>query len=718
MHVDGDKNPEKKERGKRHDFDHRGFYHRIRSDPGDHYCHPLSDTIGETFRASQQDAERRPFSLPALDSNAGNNNTEFDSTGSKKGEIMMRRCMGCMREFSAEFDVCPYCGFIVGAEPESRNHLPPGTVLQERFMLGRVLGQGGFGITYIAWDDKLYRAVAVKEYLPTRFASRLSDQNSVSCFSDDSRAQFNRGLKKLRQECLTISSLREIDGVVQVYDFIEENDTAYIIMELLRGCTLRDLLAERGTIPLDEAVEIMRPVLNTLAAMHEKGVIHRDVSPDNIFVCDDGRIKLLDFGAARVISATDDKTISVILKHGYAPREQFASHGKQGPYTDVYSAAATLYKLLTGETPPESIERTGNDRTELAPLMDADIPRGAKTAILQAMRLDKDKRTQSAQALLAELEPFAQTQTVPVIIDPQPGSRFSKRIRILCGSAAILLVAVLSTAVAVHYRNKPEVETTTETARAATTAMQTGLAAFDDWIESETTLYMPETTLYMPETADAAAAPTTETTTAAQKAAETVKAWDAGITVVRTQNITHSGEPDLMTDDERILLYYPQDMRIVTDERKIEKGTGFSPGSYEWYVSDAGYWENVKEETKYIIARLETDNSICEKDTGFISDAKISEIKNKYPGGTEEFMYRYYVNNLLNDGQTASDIYKMKIGKRIWFCVDSGSVGSSGEAATHAFCLIGHYIHYLAAWSKNGGTDESRELLYRYVDTA
>ena len=308
-----------------------------------------------------------------------------------------------MREFGEEFDVCPHCGYIVGTQAASKNHLAPGTVLQERYTLGKVLGQGGFGITYIAWDNKIGRAVAIKEYMPNALASRMTGEKEISCFNEEAQRQFDLGLAKTRKETHALSQFGALESVVKVHDCIEENKTAYIIMELLCGKTVKEILKERGRLTFAETMRIMTPVLQTLEAMHGVGMIHRDVAPDNIFVCEDGKIKLLDFGAARVISRTDEKTLSVMLKAGYAPIEQYSSKARQGAFTDVYAASATIYKMLTGETPPDSLGRA-KDGSDLQALSQTDAPLRAQETILHGMAQDAEKRIQSAEELLDELQ--------------------------------------------------------------------------------------------------------------------------------------------------------------------------------------------------------------------------------------------------------------------------------------------------------------------------
>ncbi|MBR5620495.1 MAG: D-alanyl-D-alanine carboxypeptidase family protein [Clostridia bacterium] len=323
----------------------------------------------------------------------------------------MHRCLGCMREFGEEYDVCPHCGYIVGTEAASKNHLAPGTVLQDRYILGKALGQGGFGITYIAWDNKIGRAVAIKEYMPNALASRITGEKEISCYNEEARRQFDLGLAKTRKEAHALSQFDKLESVVKVYDCIEENGTAYIVMELLRGRTVKEIIAERGRLSFAQTMRIMTPVLGTLDAMHGVGMIHRDVAPDNIFVCEDGKIKLLDFGAARVVSDTDEKTLSVMLKAGYAPVEQYSSKAKQGAFTDVYAASATMYKMLTGETPPSSLDRLHASALDSVLILNPDAPIEIDNILRDGMRIDVDERVQTARQLLEMLQNTFPTTT-------------------------------------------------------------------------------------------------------------------------------------------------------------------------------------------------------------------------------------------------------------------------------------------------------------------
>lgn len=268
-----------------------------------------------------------------------------------------------MKEYGKEFDVCPHCGYIAGTLPQNKSHLRGGTELCGRYMVGKVLGYGGFGITYIAWDQKLKRTVAIKEFFPNSLSTRSEGESSVSCYDSKALRFFNDGIKKMLDEGSRLSKFSGNENIVNVYDCFEENNTAYIVMEYLEGKDLKQYLAENGgKLSPEKAVEIILPVLNALEDMHKEKIIHRDIAPDNIFLCGNGKIKLLDFGSARLAVEDSEKSLSVMVKRGYAPKEQYASRSKQGPWTDVYAVCATLYKMITGSLPSESMER------DIAPL--------------------------------------------------------------------------------------------------------------------------------------------------------------------------------------------------------------------------------------------------------------------------------------------------------------------------------------------------------------
>ena len=280
-----------------------------------------------------------------------------------EGNKRITQCMGCMEIYEAFDDICPYCGYINGTMPEEMYHLEPGTVLDKKYLVGKVLGFGGFGVTYIAWDQVLQRKVAIKEYFPRECASRMNGTEEITIFTGDRKKQFRNGLKSFKEEAAKLMKLHDIIGTVNVFAIFEENNTAYLVMEYLDGCTLAQMLKEK-IMPVEEALKMIRPVIRSLQEIHKNNLIHRDITLDNIFITKSGELKVLDFGSARYSALAQNKSISVIVKQGYAPPEQYQLYKDQGPWTDVYSLAATIYKMITGKVPEDSITRMVKDTLE------------------------------------------------------------------------------------------------------------------------------------------------------------------------------------------------------------------------------------------------------------------------------------------------------------------------------------------------------------------
>ena len=274
---------------------------------------------------------------------------------------MNEYCMKCMMPLNGK-SVCLNCG-SAGPGSNAPHQLPPGKVLRERYLVGRVIGQGGFGITYIGRDLTLGMRVAIKEYYPTGYANRNSEKSDSITISDERNAAFIRdGKARFLGEARVLAQFYGTPGIVNVANFFDDNGTAYIVMEYLDGEDLRRRLG-RGLLSADQAFELMRPVMDALEKVHAQGVVHRDISPDNVMVLKDGTAKLMDFGAARLIDYSDQRSVSVMLKAGYAPEEQYRARGEQGAWTDVYALCATIYKAITGVTPDDALQRVYEDET-------------------------------------------------------------------------------------------------------------------------------------------------------------------------------------------------------------------------------------------------------------------------------------------------------------------------------------------------------------------
>lgn len=329
-------------------------------------------------------------------------------------------CFGCMaRRGSAE--KCPHCGWTMGAGPASPLYLAGGTILNGKYLVGRVLGQGGFGITYLALDLNLEIKIAIKEYLPRDLATRSEGHSQLTVFPGDSEQHFQFGLAKFIDEARKLALFDENSGIVSVRDYFEENGTAYFVMQYMEGLTLKAFIRKRGgRLPLDLTLKIVVPVLKALSAVHGKGMLHRDISPDNIYITRNGQVKLLDFGAARQLTGARSLALSVILKPGYAPEEQYRSRSKQGPYTDVYAAACTMYYSLTGQKPPDALNRLDDDSLKRPSELGVKLTDHVENALLKAMAVRAQDRYQTVADFLKALSSEKKEQTQTATLEDQP----------------------------------------------------------------------------------------------------------------------------------------------------------------------------------------------------------------------------------------------------------------------------------------------------------
>jgi len=308
-------------------------------------------------------------------------------------------CLGCFSDKGSQ-NPCPLCGYAPDNSPGTGLYLTPGTLLSGKYLVGRVLGQGGFGITYLGWDTNLDIRIAIKEFFPQGLVSRVPGENSVISYTGEVREQFTFGVESFLREAKTLARFEHHPNIVTVRDFFKENNTAYMVMSFIEGVTLLEHLNNSGgKIPVEQAVQISMPVLDALKEVHRAGIMHRDISPDNIFIDREGRVVLIDFGAARQEIREKSKSLSVILKAGYAPPEQYQSRGRQGPWTDIYAVAATMYRAITGQAPLEAIDRMAQDDLQTK------INKPLEKTLLKALAVKTEDRYQVVkefqEALLA-----------------------------------------------------------------------------------------------------------------------------------------------------------------------------------------------------------------------------------------------------------------------------------------------------------------------------
>ncbi len=352
-------------------------------------------------------------------------------------------CYNCFQPLDGAAGPCPYCGFDP-AENGARfpTALPMGTVLNGRYLTGRVLGQGGFGITYLAFDTQLQAKVAIKEYMPGEIAARVEGA-AVSVMADTRSEDFAYGAERFREEARTLAKFIGHPNVAGVSSSFDENGTSYFVMDYIEGISFKSYIANAGgSVSVDEALNVMIPVLRALTAVHAEGFIHRDVTPDNIYISRDGNVKLLDFGSARYSIGDKSKSLDVVLKVGYAPKEQYIRRGRQGPYTDVYSCAACLYGALTGVLPPESLDRLEQD--ELVPVSQAlpDIPEWLDRAILKGLAVQPEDRFQSAAEFLDAVENQIVVEAPSAPAEPVLPRKKKSRAPMAAAAAAVLAAAI------------------------------------------------------------------------------------------------------------------------------------------------------------------------------------------------------------------------------------------------------------------------------------
>ncbi len=318
-----------------------------------------------------------------------------------------KHCPGCYAE-KCGAAVCPACGYDESA-PRSPLFLPHGIVIGGQFRVGRVLGKrGGFGITYIGWDIHLQQRVAIKEYMPRDLATRTSDSLDVQVHTDADQANFRYGREQFLREARIVARF-DHPNIVRVRSFFNANGTAYLVMDYYEGQSLGEYLSTvRNSTAPGVALRLMRPILQGLQYLHEHNVIHRDVKPHNIYLAADGRPILLDFGAAMQAAGERPHSLVVVLTEGYAPLEQYQRRSPQGPYTDVYGAAATIYRMIAGEAPPMALDRLGHDPLEQAGY--SALPPALREGMARALAVRAQDRYASATEFLAFLDSLTEEQ--------------------------------------------------------------------------------------------------------------------------------------------------------------------------------------------------------------------------------------------------------------------------------------------------------------------
>jgi serine/threonine protein kinase len=311
---------------------------------------------------------------------------------------------------------CPTCGRPFDLPPRSPLQLKPRTILRDQYLIGRALGDGGFGITYLSWDLGLESRLAIKEYMPNGVAGRSGGESKVTPYTEQTKQEFEWGLDRFLEEARVLKKFSTHPGIVAVDTVFKENGTAYLVMEFLDGVTFEEFVARRGgRITFETAMRVVLPAMDALAAVHAEGILHRDISPDNIYLTRAGKVKLIDFGAARNALGQKSRNLSIILKEGYAPEEQYRASGIQGPWTDVYAMAATLYHSITGRIPQPALDRQAQDNLQWPSQLQIQIEPRAEAALMKALSIKANERFQSMEDFKAALTGSMTTFAPPVM---------------------------------------------------------------------------------------------------------------------------------------------------------------------------------------------------------------------------------------------------------------------------------------------------------------
>ena len=350
----------------------------------------------------------------------------------------MKRCFHCFGSYGDEFNVCPFCGTVENPRPKEPIFLWPGTVLNGRYVIGESIGAGGFGIVYRALDMKLDNVIAIKEFFPQSVVTRAEGQPNLIVIGKK-REEYEYRKKRFLLEARTMAKFGKHRSIPNVFEFFEANESAYIVMELLEGQQLNDYIEMMpdGKVDLGFAVYIANEIGQALITMHNAKVIHRDVAPDNIFICSgtELQIKLMDLGAAKIEDSSDD-VIDLCMKVGYSPVEQYDKTDNFGPWSDIYALGATMYHMLTGVRPYESTTRKKEDFLQDVNQLNPQVPENLSNTIMKAMAINGNER-------FATVEEFLKAVNGEKKVLSLEKEKKKKRLKIALGITAAMLAVTI-----------------------------------------------------------------------------------------------------------------------------------------------------------------------------------------------------------------------------------------------------------------------------------
>lgn len=364
---------------------------------------------------------------------------------------METRCLQCFEQYDEQYGVCPYCGFVRGTPPKEAYHLHPGVILNNRYVIGTVIRYGGFGVVYNAWDQKLEIIVAVKEYFPAATVTRTPGTKAIILSGGRGKLnEYKQGISLFMEEAKNTAKFEKHPNITNVYDYFEENNTAYMVMEKLNGINLNEYLKlqPEGRLSVEETIHILLSIINALKEVHKRGLLHRDIAPDNIFICSNNTVKLIDFGTAKFGNDELELTREVVVKPGYSPPEQYDSKSVQAAFTDIYALAATMYRAITGIVPDESVNRKEEDTLKSPKEVVQDIPDFIDSSLMRAMSITPEFRFKTVQ----EFEDAILSKKT--FRSEQQQRKFLLRRRLICVSMVLLAIAITGGVNYRNYRNK------------------------------------------------------------------------------------------------------------------------------------------------------------------------------------------------------------------------------------------------------------------------
>ncbi|MEQ1531788.1 MAG: serine/threonine-protein kinase, partial [Methylococcales bacterium] len=305
-----------------------------------------------------------------------------------------KRCHSCLEPNQDNYP-CPHCNWSPDTPSKWPVTLKPGTLLHGRYELGDVLSHGEFNTTYLAWNIKEQKKIAIKEYLPVE----LVDRNTTTCsvIIKSTPRTFNYGLERFLDEALTLTKFQKHPNIVSVLSLFKANETGYMVMEYLQGNTLDRYIKSKGLLNWSQTLALFSRIMSILDAMHKQNLLHSAISPENIYLCKNNQVKLLGFAEAKNALNMQMVSFSSLNKPGYAAEEQYYSNSPKGPWTDVYAVAASMYFCLTGQSPPEALLRKNSDTLIKPSLLNVDIPVTAELALLRGLAVQTSLRPQTIE---------------------------------------------------------------------------------------------------------------------------------------------------------------------------------------------------------------------------------------------------------------------------------------------------------------------------------